>query len=256
MSDDDDWELDDWEEEAFDEDVWDSTQLDLEPDDWGDGEHDEGGEPLGEDVSGGGGFGGGGFGGAGKGGGGMSWSAWEVGTVFALGGWLVDRQAEQVGAQVREALASAGRVEASGAGPPRSAPHPPPPSGYPYPAAGGTLEVGDPLDQGALFAALTAASVDARDWLVQAEGRSDAGGLLLLVVSVVPSSAGPRLWVVAEEHPGGFSATRLVPVFQPERTSGLGIFATDHPVEAADAAAWACAREGVQLDALTVMQSR
>ena len=103
----------------------------------------------------------------------------------------------------------------------------------------GTLRAGDALDQGVLFAELTAASVEGRDWLVQAEGRSDADGLLLLVVSVVPGSAGPRIWVVAEGHTGGLSATRLVPVLQPERTG-----------------AWACARERVQVNALTVTEKR
>ena len=78
----------------------------------------------------------------------------------------------------------------------------------------------------------------------------------MLIISAVPFSSGPRLWVVAGEHTGGFRATRLIPVFEPEGSIGAGIFATDHPTEAVDAAAWACRREGLPLEALEVIDLR
>lgn len=235
----DDWELDDWEGDAFDEDAWDATQIDVEADDWS------------EDELEGGGSGEGGSAGA-DGGGAVSWSAWEVGTVFALGGWLADRHSQQVGEQVREALERARVADALPRHWPRGAPHPPPPSGYAYGESTASLRVGDVLDQGALFRELALAGGQVRDLLVQAEGRTEAGGRLMLVASVVPRTPGPSMWVVAEEHAGGFSAARLVPVFQSERDGGLAVFASDRAIEATEAAAWACAREGVALRALTV----
>jgi hypothetical protein len=59
-------------------------------------------------------------------------------------------------------------------------------------------------------------------------------------------------WVVAEENPGNFVALRLVPVFERVQSSGAGVYATDHPSEAVDAVIWACQREGISLDTLTV----
>ena len=185
----------------------------------------------------------------------MGWDPWDVGTIFALGGWLADHHAESTARQVAAVLAErdAGR---DAAGRPIGASHPPPPSGYPYDTARGTLAVGDPLDQGRLYAELATAATTGRELMIQAEGPDGAGGPLLLYLSAVPLSSGPRLWVVAEERPGGFQGSRLIPVFEPHRSSGAAIFATDHPSEAADAAVWACGREGVSLAALTVTVRR
>ena len=281
----DDWTLDDWDEEAFDEDVWDITQ--DEPDESADGGWDEeedeedwavtaGGFGFEEDdavdeyvtkSSVGGGSGtrpdsgtsaaGAGRIGASSRGGGMSWSAWDVGTIFALGGWLADRHSEQVSEQLRATIAEHGSAQPtppatpSATGRPKQAPHPAPPTRYPYRRSHETLQDGGPLHQGILFSELDAAGRAGHDLLVQAEGR-ESGQPLVLLVSVVPAAAGPRLWVVAEERPGGFSATRLVPVFQPDRNGGVAVFATDVPLEAVDAAVWACRREGVELDSLVV----
>jgi hypothetical protein len=184
---------------------------------------------------------------------GMSWSAWDVGTVFALGGWLLDQHAAQVGAQVHQALTEAGSARSVG-GSLRGAPHPPPSSGHHYGVQAGALEVGGPLLPGLVYVETRAASGAGRGLLVQAEGTSPAGGRLVLVISVVPSSGGPRLWVVAEERPDGFSAVRLLPVFQRDPSGGLAIFATDDPRELADAVVWACGRENVAPELLDVVR--
>lgn len=190
----------------------------------------------------------------------MSWSAWEVGTVFALGGWLADRHAEHVGRQVAEVLGEPQpRDDATRGNPragPRQAPSPPPSSGYPYEEDAGPLGEGEPLDQGRLYAEVFAAIVQGDDLVIQAEDDPGSGDGLVLIISVVPQSPGPRLWLVAEEHPGGFAATRLMPVFQRDRDAGVAVFATDYAVEVADAAAWACAREGVALHELEVTHRR
>jgi hypothetical protein len=184
---------------------------------------------------------------------GMTWSAWDVGAVFALGGWLLDQHAAQIGAEVRQALTEAGSLR-SPEGRLRGAPHPAPPSGHRYGSEAGTLEVGGPLLPGLVYAETRAASAAGRGLLVQAEGSSPAGGRLVLVVSVVPSTGGPQLWVVAEERPDGFSAARLLPVFQRDPSGGLAIFATDDPGELADAVVWACARENVAPELLDVVR--
>ena len=265
---DDDWEMDDWEEEAFDEDVYDHSELDtttevelaayddaeeeafdepwsasaIEDDDEA-GDVDDGGaatvEPAGTDT----------------GGGRMGWNAWDVGTVFALGGWLADHHVENTARQVAAALAENNSGRGHG-GRPLGAAHPPPPSRHLYGTATGTLAVGDNLEAGALFGELAAASNAGRDLMFQAEGPGGTNGPLLLYLSAVPLSSGPRLWVVAEEHVGGFKAMRLIPVFEPVRSTGAAAFATDHASEAVDAAIWACQREGVDLEELTVTERR
>ena len=176
----------------------------------------------------------------------MGWSAWDVGTVFALGGWLADHHADRTAQQVAAALAER-NIERPASGTRLGAAHPPPSSGYPYQAAAGTLTVDDPMDQGALFAELSAAEARNQDLMIQAEGPTDLDRPLVLIVSAVPGSAGPRFWVVAEDHAGGFSAARLIPIFERNAENGVAIFATDHAHEAVDAAAWACQREGIRL---------
>jgi hypothetical protein len=267
----DDWMLDDWEDEELDEDVHDVAELeDTEADRFDDeadmfaaGTADEleteavwhvetVHEPRGLDG------GGGGLGTAGApatGGERMGWSAWDVGTVFAIGGWMADQHADRTARQVAAALAERDISRPAG-GRPLGADQPPPASGFRYDTAAPPLVVGAALAQGSLFADLHRATTTGADLMIQAQGPGGPDGALLLVISAVPSSSGPRLWVVAEEHPGGFSATRLVPVFVPERNAGLAVFATDHATEAADAAAWACGREGVALDRLTVTHRR
>ena len=185
----------------------------------------------------------------------MGWSAWDVGTVFAIGGWMADQHADRTARQVAAVLAERDSSRPAG-GRPLGAEQPPPPSGVAYDTAAPPLVVGAPLAQGSLYAELHRATSAGADLMVQAQGPGGPDGTLLLVISAVPSSSGPRLWVVAEEYPGGFSATRLVPVFLPERSAGLAVFATDHPSEAADAAAWACGREGVAVEDLTVTHRR
>lgn len=261
----DDWELDDWEDEAFDEDVWDHSQLDLEdpapqePLDEPDLDvvTPSAGAALGDDEL---------IAGATavadtatqsveRGGAGMGWSAWDVGTIFALGGWLADHHAANTAEQVGAVLAAHGRGRGDGAKL-LGAAHPPPPSGYPYHTADGTLKVGDLLHPGPLSAELVAAVRAGSDLMIQAESPSGADQALVLIISAVPLSHGPRLWVVAEEHTGGFKATRLIPVFESLPNNGVGIFATDYPSEAVDAAAWACRREGLPLEALEVTKLR
>jgi hypothetical protein len=180
----------------------------------------------------------------------MSWSAWDVGVAFAMVGWMLDQHAEQIGREIRSALA-ASSLPAADAGP-RGAPHPPPPSGIAYRSGAEQHRVGDPLSISWLYSELAAASTHGRDLLLQAGGEGPGGGRLVLVVSVVPGSAGPSLWVVAEQHPGGFAASRLVPVFQADASGGFAVFATDHASEAADAVAWACGREGISSASLRV----
>jgi hypothetical protein len=181
----------------------------------------------------------------------MSWSAWDVGVAFGLGGWMLDQHAEQIGREVRAALAASPNAAATRPGP-LGAPHPPPASGIDHGAASDWLQVGDPLRLPGLHARLTAAQVQGKDLLLQAEGTGPGGGRLVLVVSVVPGSAGPSLWVVAEQHPGGFAASRLVPVFQADASGGFAVFATDLVPQAVDAVAWACRREGIESASLTV----
>ena len=164
---DDDWELDDWEDEAFDVDVWDHSQLDLEssaevfseePFDDPEldvlasslgvalGDHDElteGGIGIADTPTRS----------AERGGAVMGWSAWDVGTIFALGGWLADHHAARTAEQVGSVLAAHGTGRGEGAMR-LGAAHPPPPSGYRSDTADGGLNVGGPLDQGALYAEL------------------------------------------------------------------------------------------------------
>lgn len=208
-----------------------------------------------EDIAAGGGGSSGGGGGTGASsqgaGAAMTWSAWDVGTVFAMGGWMLDRHAEQIGREVRAALASSAHAPSAQAGP-RGAPHPPPRSGEAYGAETGWHRPGERLRLGRLYADLTTAHAHQQPLLLQAEGGTSAGGRLVLVISVVPGSAGPSLWVVAEQHPGGFAASRLVPVFQADASGAFAVFATDHATEAADAVAWACGREGIAPSWLTV----
>ena len=267
----DDWMFDDVEDEAFDEDVHDLTELedaeeeavggfddvlaaegvdDLEALATWDDEPDveptvsaEAGVPRGTDRA------------STTGGERMGWSAWDVGTVFAIGGWMADQHADRTARQVAAALAERDVARPAG-GRPLGAEQPPPPSGYPYDTAAPPLAVGAALAQGSLFAELHRATTTGADLMIQAQGPGGPEGTLVLVISAVPSSTGPRLWVVAEEHPAGFSATRLVPVFVPERSAQLALFATDHSTEAADAASWACGREGVALEQLTVTHHR
>ena len=257
----DDWELDDWEEEAFDEDVYDHSELEVptevEVASFDDAEEELFDEPWSapaaveddEDTEL---FDGGGSAAAepaartDTGGERMGWDPWDVGTVFALGGWLADHHADRTAQQVAAALAER-NVGRPASGSPLGAAHPPPPSGYPYQDAVGTLRVEDAVDQGALFAELSGAEARGQDLMFQAEGPVDVDRPLVLIISAVPWSSGPRFWVVAEEHRGGFSPARLIPVFERSAGSGVAVFATDHAHEAVDAAVWACEREGVPL---------
>ena len=264
----DDWMMDDWEEDSFDEDVEDHSEFgtpaaveaasfdDLEDE----GEFDQ--PPLvaasfayDEDdeepeffaqLDGGGSTATAPATQTHAGGARMGWSAWDVGTVFALGGWLADHHADRTAQQVAAALAERS-IERPATGTRLGAAHPPPPSGYPYQTATGTLHVEDPVDQGALFAELSMAEGRGQDLMIQAEGPVDVDRTLVLIISAVPGSSGPRFWVVAEEHASGFSASRLIPTFERNAASGVAIFATDHAHEAVDAAAWACQREGLPL---------
>ncbi len=255
-----DWELDDWEYEAFDEDIYDQHEIglsndapaatlddvdegDLFPAPWpaaagGDPNADwsEGAGPVVAEAATR----------TGTGEARMGWSAWDVGTVFALGGWLADHHADRTAQQVAAALAehNTGRPAS---GTPLGATRPPPPSNYPYQRAVGTLSVGSAVDQGPLYAELARAEAHGQDLMIQADGPADLDRPLVLIISAVPWSSGPRFWVVAEEHRGGFSATRLIPVFERSADNGVAIFATDHASEAVDAALWASTREGVPL---------
>ncbi len=265
----DDWMMDDWEEESFDEDVYDHSELDtsaaVEAASFDDDTEDD--EEFDQPWSGAAAFADdeddeetelfAPFNGGGStatepaartaaGGGRMGWSAWDVGTVFALGGWLADHHADRTAQQVAAALAER-NIERPASSTRLGAAHPPPPSGYPYHAATGTLRVEDPVDQGALFAELATAEASGQDLMIQAEGPVDLDRTLVLIISAVPVSSGPHFWVVAEEHASGFSATRLIPTFERNVASGVAIFATDHAHEAVDAAAWACQREGLPL---------
>jgi hypothetical protein len=244
-------------EETSADHYWDVHGIDELEGTWDLEEVDELGSASGGDaapVGGGGGDGGAAWGGAGgraTTGERMSWSAWDVGFAFGLGGWLLDQHAEQVGREVRAALAHSSTPPATHPGP-RGAPHPPPPSGQAHGTDAGTHGVGDPLRLGWLHSELADASVRSGDLLLQAEGDGPGGGRLVLVVSAVPGSAGPSLWVVAEQRPGGFAASRLVPVFQADGSGGFAVFATDLAGQAVDAVAWACAREGVRPESLTI----
>ena len=259
---DDDWEMDDWEDETFDEDVYDHSELSLtaavdtssfddnteeEPADepWSAASPMEYHEDL-ELFDGGGSVTAEAVVSADTGGGRVGWSAWEVGTVFALGGWLADHHAEHTAQQIASALAEH-NVGRPATGSPLGASHPPPPSDYPYRDTAGTLTVEDAVDPGVLFAQLIAAKARGQDLMLQAEGPIDIGRPLVLVISAVPTSSGPRFWVVAELQHGGFSPARLIPVFEHSTDSGVAIFATDHATEAVDAALWACQREGLTL---------
>ena len=185
----------------------------------------------------------------------MGWSAWDVGTVFALGGWLADHHAERTAQQVAAALAER-NVGRPASGSPLGAAHPPPPSGYPYQQASGTLTVEDALDPGTLFAELAAAETRGEDLMIEAKGPVDLNRGLVLIISAVPWSSGPRFWVVAEENRGGFNPSRLIPVFVRDANLGAGVFASDHASEAVDAAWWACEREGVPLGEFHVTDRR
>jgi hypothetical protein len=182
---------------------------------------------------------------------GRRWSAWEVGTVFALGGALLDSHAEQVARQVRQELQRAG-IARSHDHDHRRAPHPAPAHRYRYQPNLVRLAVGDPLDPDRLFRDLGLAIAPDRHLLIQAEGTAPSGGRLVLVISVLAHPAGPMMWVVAELHPGGFSASRLVPVFRPDDSGTMAVFATDYASQATDAVRFACDREGVPTTALTV----
>ena len=265
----DDWMMDDWEEESFDEDVYDHSELDTSAEvavaSFDDDTEDEeqfdqpssvaaafAGDEDGEETEFVAQFNGGGSttteaaARSAAGGGRMGWSAWDVGTVFALGGWLADHHADRTAQQVAAALAEH-NIGRPATGSPLGAAHPPPPSGYRYKNAAGTLRVDDPVDPGALFAVLSRAEAGGQDLMIQAEGPTDLDRPLVLIISAVPGSRGPRFWVVAEEHPRGFSPARLIPVFERSADSGVAVFATDHAHEAVDAAVWACDREGVPL---------
>jgi hypothetical protein len=182
---------------------------------------------------------------------GPRWSAWEVGTVFALGGALLDSHAEQVARQVRQELQRAG-VARSHDHDHRPAPHPAPAHRYRYQPHLVPLAIGDPLGPDRLFHDLGLAIPPDRHLLIQAEGTAPSGGKLVLVISALAHPAGPMMWVVAELHPGGFSASRLVPVFQADASGAMAVFATDYASQATDAARFACDREGVPTTALTV----
>ena len=271
---DDDWEMDDWEEEAFDEDVYDHSELEMAPeaevasfDDAADEAEDEAfDEPWSaataveddEDLDL---LDGGGSAAAepavrtDSGGGRMGWDAWDVGTVFALGGWLADHHAERTAQQVAAALAER-NVGRPASGSPLGAAHPPPPSGYPYQRTSGTLAVEDPVDPGTLFAELAAAEAHGQDLMIEAKGPVDLDRALVLIISAVPWSSGPRFWVVAEENRGGFNPSRLIPVFVRDANLGAGVFASDRPSEAVDAAWWACERAGVPLREFHVTERR
>ena len=268
---DDDWEMDDWEEEAFDEDIYDHSELDLteefevasfdfdadeEPPDelWSAASPIEDDEDL-ELLDGGGSAAAEPVVRTDTGGGPMGWSAWDVGTVFALGGWLADHHAERTAQQVAATLAERnGGRPASGS--PLGAAQPAPPSGYPYQQTAGTLAVEDAVDVGTLFAELAAAETHGKDLMIEAHGPVDLDRVLVLIISAVPWSSGPRFWVVAEENRGGFNPSRLIPVFVRDDNLPAAVFASDHPSEAVDAAWWACEREGVPLREFHVAERR
>ena len=260
---DDDWEMDDWEEEAFDEDVYDHSELEMPPEaavasfddadeaeceafdeSWSAAIAAEDDEDL-ELLDGGGSAATESTERTHIGGGRMGWNAWDVGTVFALGGWLADHHAERTAQQIAATLAerNTGRPATGGLG----AAHPPPSSGYPYRDAVGVLSDEDAIDQGALYAELSRAEVRGQDLMLQAERPVDLDRPLVLIISAVPWSSGPQFWVVAEEQRGGFSPARLIPVFEQAQGGGVAVFATDYAHEAVDAAVWACEREGVSL---------
>ena len=247
------WELDDWEEEAFDEDVYDVSLLDdvEEPFDVGlaggpgqetpvapaDGmpvaaAYATTRTPQGESP--------------------MTWSAWEVGTVFALGGWLADRHAENTARQVASVLEQRGLGRNDFM--PLGAAHPPPASGYVYEDVKASLGVGDRLDALGLYAEMLSADVKRQDLLLRFDQAPGVEGSWVLYVSVVPTSSGPQMWAVAEENRGGFNALRLIPVFERSKTVGAGVFATDHPDEVAEAVVWACHRHGLRPDELVVTE--
>lgn len=171
--------------------------------------------------------------------------------MFALGGALLDHHAEQVARHVREELLRAGAARSHDHDH-RWAPNPAPAHRYRYQPDLVPLAVGDPLEHDRLFRDLGLAIAPDRHLLIQAEGASASGGRLVLVISVLAHPAGPMMWVVAELHPDGFSASRLVPVFQADGSGTMAIFATDYASQASDAVRFACDREGVPTRALTV----
>jgi len=182
---------------------------------------------------------------------GSRWSALEIGTAFALGGALLDDHADRVARQVRAELARAG-VARTDDHDHRWAPNPAPAHRYRYQPDLEPLRAGEPLDHDRLFRDLGRAVAPDRRLLIQAEGAGLGGGRLVLVISVLEHPTGPMMWVVAELHPDGFAASRLVPVFQPDASGTMAVFASDYASEVTDAVRFACDRESVPTTALTI----
>ena len=289
--DEDDWELDDWEEDSFDEDEWDATQAHLgtgllgvfdeeeDPDDadepdseergwgWADTAWDSPGDELEEGPEPW-------WSGSGAGGAGVARaeetgardasrseptvSAWDVGTGFALAGWLLDRHADRIERAVSDQRYAPGdRDPAALPTPPPPQPRPPAkqaqradpvaaPSGGPVDWSAAPLEVGDAVTRSALAIRLTIEA--AEDTEVALTLEPIAGSPALRVVVIVTALTPPhRFWVVVDEHAEGFSTARMLPVFATDGEARRAIHRTVDPAGAVDAVEWAYAREGVSL---------
>jgi hypothetical protein len=169
--------------------------------------------------------------------GGRRMSAWDFGTATAVAGWLLDRQADRIVDAVREgARRSAGAQDPGTSLPPvepwqrLAAPTPD--------ATAPPLAVGDALEAARLQRTLDGWLAAGADHVLEARDERADHLLAVLVSPLVPERP---VWVVAEEVPGGFSGTRLLPLFT-DGGSGRWVCAVDGAGPAVAVAQWALER--------------
>jgi hypothetical protein len=200
----------------------------------------------------------------------MGMSPWQFGTATAVAGWLLDRQADRiVDALNRQADAAARQADAAGRQADAEGGTRPPPGAAPAaPAAAWRQLTGPPLDAGAQPLApgdlLERSRLAATIYQRVVEGRQlglDAGArpgcrspdaaldpaqatFTIVVHDLTPSAP---VWVMFEERVGGFSAARLLPVFDGTGPPGRAYCFVDSGTAAVRVIEWGLERYGLQV---------
>ena len=167
--------------------------------------------------------------------------AWEFGTAAAVAGWLMDSQTDRLIAELR-----AGQQQ------PPAPPHPAELlRGWPVDWAASPLAQGDVLERSRLGVTIAARADSGKELALEARLATTSGEMYgeglhaedvtftVLVTHLVPHR---RIWLTFEESPRGFSAARLLPVYDGEGPAGRAYCFVNDVMTALNALEWGLGR--------------